>query len=230
MNSQQWFDDLRRRLAAVGVKEAYIERLVQELQLHFQASVDRHLLGGLSEEQAEAAALEGLGGQPEIVRTTTETLRRESFIGRHRVLCLFIAPPVLMLAAQIAAVLALGLILQVHGTYHGHGYERNRFNWLNGAAQAGAELILHNIVIPLLFVRGLWKLGRRKFCGRTFTLLGCALLMVSSLNFQLKIFPAGSPPPHTWGPSMYQSFLLAVYGLALAQRLFRGKEEELPQM
>ena len=96
MTAPMLFDRLRIALAAKGVSGAYTDRLIEELQLHFRAAINRHSLGGLSDENAQAAALKELGSEDEIVQSTLDTLRRESFVGRHRILSMIVLPPIIM--------------------------------------------------------------------------------------------------------------------------------------
>src|ERR1700729_1058288 len=100
MNDQNLLDNLRRRFTASGVSPAYADPLIEELQLPPQASIDTHLLRGLSTEQAESAALATLGTEQQILRTTLNTLRRENFIGRHRILSMILAPLMLLSATR----------------------------------------------------------------------------------------------------------------------------------
>ena len=220
MNGQNLFDGLRRRLAAKGVSAPYVDRLLEELQLHFQASVDRHLLSGFSSEQAETAALARLGTEQEIVRATLHTLRRESFVGRHRILCMMVAPPLLVTMARLLVVylFLFGFQFLIRGFPHIY-FRISRF-------QGPLDEMMCNLLVPLLFISAFWRLGRRKFCGTGYTMVGCCLLTACSLWIQVKHRAAGMPrPPHSWVPSAYQTALLSIYCILLIAWLIRRNRQ-----
>jgi hypothetical protein len=227
MDSLNLFESVRRRLAARGVAAAYADRLIEELELHFYAAVEGHLLGGCREEDARVAALRQLGSEQEIVRTTLDSLRRERFVGRHRVLCMILAPMVLEPLTQILVAMLLFSIFR--------RVEYARWLWRLGIELDGRIMfigveILCNLAVPLVFVSGLWRLGHQRFCGRAYTLAGCGLLMICSLYIQLRSFPAGQkPPPPWWTLTPYQEILLGIYGVLLIQWLVRGNQDSKKQ-
>jgi hypothetical protein len=230
MNGQNLFARLRKTLAAKGVSTSYLDRLMEELQLHFQASVERHLLSGLTPEQAEAEATAELGNEDEIVRSTLDTLRQESFVGRHRVVSMILAPLVLMNVARFVLLFLLDALFQVHGVHNGVHYTSSRFGgfkFIEGIEIPFQESMF-NLVIPLAFTLWLWKLGRRTFCGRGFTTIGCALLMFGSYWLQAIHYPGGThAPPRSWmQPSMYQTILFFAYALLLIGWLVRRKMKD----
>jgi hypothetical protein len=230
VRSQQFFDRLRRHFAADAVPAAYVDGLIEELQLHFEASVNRHLLGGLTGEQAEAAALAGIGTEKEIVRATLDTLRRERFMGRHRFLCLVFLPTALLLGYQF-------LVLQL---------ERSLVDWLSiGPARLwglfhqrllgsdfSLEMALYlftcNLILPLVLIRALWKAARRNFCGWAYTMVGCAILLHNCYHAQMRYLDPGTEPPSpSWVPSGYQLSLVSICGLMLVVwQIRRNKRAE----
>jgi hypothetical protein len=218
MNLQSFFHRLQLRLNAERVPADYSSRLIEELKSHAQAAIDRHLLGGMSSDAAEAAALQEIGSEAEIVRSTLDSLRRETFIGRNRILSLFIAPPLLLLAAMIGTTLLFTCIR----------YFRYPLN-MPPAIFAKIQMPIANILLPLLFVAYLWRLGRRHFCGFGFTLSACILLAAVSLYVQIAAHPANAPRPAHWTPSANHVFLLVVYLalLALAVRRRRDLHQRL---
>src|SRR5580698_4760737 len=96
------FDRLRRRLSARGVPAGYVGSLVEELQDHYRQSV--------SAGMAESDALAALGDEEEIVRTTLNSLRRDSFVGRHRISFFVIAPILAYPILLILVGLPLGML------------------------------------------------------------------------------------------------------------------------
>jgi hypothetical protein len=213
MNSLEWFENLHRDLRARGAAATYVDRLIEELQEHFQASVTSNLLSGHSQEKAEADALSMLGDEREIVRTALAALRRDSFVGRHRILCMIIAPPVLMTMVQVLVALSATFWFRLTPRFALVG-------WLP------ALEIICNLLVPIAFVGGLWRLGQRRFCGAGFTSAGCGILMAWSLYTQIMSHSVASSgpvklPPRSWTPSVYHVFLFSLYCIVTIQWLLR---------
>lgn len=226
MNSQEWFGQLRKSLAGKGIPAAYTDRLIEELQLHFRASVDRYLLGSVNRDEAGPKALAALGTGQEIVETTLQTLRQESFVGRNRFLSLIIGPAVLMMLSRIAVVVLFVLsgMPRLHIYLRHYPYLlRGLIMFFDSRISLQVQGVLCNIVVPSVFVVWIWGLGCRKFCGLVYTAASCGILMFLGYWFQLKWYPGGAKPPHTFLPSVYQIILLSVYGL-LAWRVW-GKNK-----
>jgi len=181
--SRDLFDRLRRRLSARGVPAAYVSSLVEELQDHCRQSVS----AGMAENDALAA----LGDEEEIVRTTLNSLRRDSFVGRHRISLFVIAP---ILAYPILLIL-VGIPLGMLG------------DWLvtrEGIARSG--VLMHvwkwttelsiNLALPIACLFLFSRLIRRGYCSRRLAIFAFGMIAVWSLAVMTAIrLPSGPADP-----------------------------------
>jgi hypothetical protein len=121
-------------------------------------------------------ALAALGDENKIFQTTLRTLRRDTWIGRHRVLCFIIAPILFYPTAITLMGLPLGLFGQWLFKYSGlprNGTIIHIWKW--------TTLSAFNLALPILGFLLIRAVCRRYYCGRGFAVTACGLTVAWSL-------------------------------------------------
>lgn len=173
---------LRRR----GAPVAYVQRLMGELAEHREDLMRDLLREGMSPEQAEIEADRRMGEPAELAEGAIEKMRRASFVGRHRVLCLILMPVLLL---PVSWFLLLGVAAWGAGMLS-PAYRVGSIN-ASSLAWIYITLTLCRDVIPGAIAAGFYLLARRKFCGRVWSFIpGLTAWAVSSILF-VHVFPAG---------------------------------------
>ncbi|HUB27951.1 MAG TPA: hypothetical protein VL992_21175 [Tepidisphaeraceae bacterium] len=222
MSIHDLLDRLRRRLAARGAPEAYVRHLLDELEDHYRQAV--------AAGRSEAEALAALGDETQLVQSTLISLRRDRWIGRHRVACFIVAPLLLYPIALSLVVLPLGMPgiwLARHTAIPRSAWEFHLWKW-------SIESI-SNIVFPVTCVWLLQTMSRRFFCGRRFALCACGEIIAWSLAAMATIHLPSTPEAH--GAFMlgvgvrwpivdgYKQILLAFYVAAFLWWLIRHRRD-----
>jgi len=168
MSIQNLCDRLRVRLKKRGAADEYVQSLLEELEDHYRQSI----AAGRTEEEALAA----LGDEDEILQTTIHSLRRDSWLGRHRVLAFVIAPILFYPLAIMVVGLPIGFLsegLFKHALLPRNGLMTHIWKW--------TILGVFNFALPICGFLMMRALCRRFRCGPVFATVACGLTVAWTL-------------------------------------------------
>jgi hypothetical protein len=186
MEASLGLEAIRQLLLRRGAPGAYVERLIGELAEHRADLVHDLMRDGRSLDQAGLEADRRLGEASALVEAAFVEMRRNSFVGRHRLACLIVLPVVVLpLSWTIVLVLAAWTTGMLAPGFH------------VGTMSAQSRVVISiacgacNFAMPAALGAAFWLLARRRFCGRVWSwAAGLALAVVSSFLFA-RMFSSG---------------------------------------
>ena len=182
-------DPLETALLRRGVPATYAERLAGEIADHREDLILDLVGQGHSPEAAAREADRRIGDPGAVAEAAVHHLRPHSFVGRHRVLVLGLAPalalPFVWAALLLPAAWAAGILSPT-------------FEVGTASPRAGAVLLaacaLCGYAAPAAAAAAFYALARRSFCGAAWAALPCFVLAaLSSLTFLTVV--VGGPGP-----------------------------------